>query len=184
MGGKPYKTGEVMEIVEFFNSEEVFRIAEKAFIEQKKIILKQIPEADIHHVGSTAVPGSLTKGDLDIQVRVSQFSFQDAVQKLSGIYDLNEGSTQADSFRAFKDDSSIPPLGVQLTVVNSELDIFWKMREVLLCNERLRIEYDELKQIYNGKLMEDYRQAKGLFFQKLMESEEYNNLLKECLAIS
>jgi GrpB-like predicted nucleotidyltransferase (UPF0157 family) len=176
MAGKHTKAGEVMEIVRFYDSDEVFRTAEKTFNEQKKIILNQIPDADIQHVGSTAIPGSITKGDLDIQVRVSQVSFQDAVQKLSGIYDLNEGSTQTDWFRAFKDDLSIPPLGVQLTVVNSELDIFWKMREILLCNERLRIEYDELKQTYNGKLMEDYRQAKGLFFQKLMESEEYNNI--------
>lgn len=166
-----------MGIVRFFNSEEVFRIAEKAFIEQKKIILKQIPEADIHHVGSTAVPGSLTKGDLDIQVRVSQFLFQDAVQILIGIFEMNEGSTQTDSFMAFKDDSAIPPLGVQLTVINSDMDIFWKQREALLRNEHFRKEYDELKRYYNGKLMEDYRQAKNSFFQKLMESEEYKVLL-------
>jgi GrpB-like predicted nucleotidyltransferase (UPF0157 family) len=93
-----------MEIVRFFNSEEVFRTAEKTFNEQRIIISKQIPEADIQHVGSTAVPGSLTKGDLDIQVRISQFLFQDAVQILAGIYEVNEGSTQTDSFRAFKDD--------------------------------------------------------------------------------
>jgi GrpB-like predicted nucleotidyltransferase (UPF0157 family) len=89
---------------------------------------------------------------------------------------LNEGSTQTDLFRAFKDDYSVPPLGVQLTVINSELDIFWKLREVLIRNEQLRIEYDELKQNYNGKLMEEYRQAKDSFFQKLMESEEYKVL--------
>jgi GrpB-like predicted nucleotidyltransferase (UPF0157 family) len=63
-----------------------------------------------------------------------------------------------------------------LTVINSELDIFWKLREVLLRNEQLRIEYDELKQNYNGKRMEEYRQAKDSFFQKLMESEEYKAL--------
>jgi GrpB-like predicted nucleotidyltransferase (UPF0157 family) len=176
MGGEASKAGEVMDIVWFLNSGEVFHIAESTFNEQKNIILSQIPEADIQHVGSTAVPGSLTKGDLDIQVRVSQFLFQDAVQILSGIYDVNEGSTQTDYFRAFKDDSAIPPLGVQLTVINSDLDIFWRLREVLIRNEHFRMEYDELKQYYNGRLMEDYRQAKDSFFQKLRESEEYKML--------
>ncbi|MCY8940266.1 GrpB family protein, partial [Peribacillus frigoritolerans] len=106
---------------------------------------ERLPEADVQHVGSTAVPNCLTKGDLDIQVRVTTEQFQMAVQTLSALYELNEGSVKTDSFRAFKDDSTVPPLGVQLNVINSEFDFFWKFRDVLLINDKYRKEYDDLK---------------------------------------
>lgn len=41
--------------------------AEKTFTSQKNLI----PNADVQHVGSTAIQNSLTKGDIDIQIRVS-----------------------------------------------------------------------------------------------------------------
>ncbi len=53
---------------------------------------------DIQHIGSTAIPNSITKGDLDIQVRVSKEDFTKAVEILSTIYDINEGSTKTDFF--------------------------------------------------------------------------------------
>ncbi|AHA58141.1 hypothetical protein M493_09057 [Geobacillus genomosp. 3] len=43
------------------------------------------------------------------------------------------------------------PLGVQLTAIDSELDLFWKFRDVLLANDRYRVEYDELKKQHEGK---------------------------------
>ena len=44
---------------------------EKLMVELETLV----PDADIHHVGSTAIPGSLTKGDLDVQVRVVASAF-------------------------------------------------------------------------------------------------------------
>jgi GrpB-like predicted nucleotidyltransferase (UPF0157 family) len=165
-----------MEIVKFIETGEILDIAEKAYCHNRTRILELLPKADIQHVGSTSIPGSITKGDLDIQVRVSSEDFNYAVKVLSTLYELNEGSTRTDFFTAFKDDSAIPPLGVQLTVVKSELDIFWKFREVLLANEQYRGEYDELKKHYNGREMDNYRRAKDEFFRKLMDSAEFASL--------
>ncbi|MDM5248534.1 GrpB family protein [Lysinibacillus sp. G4S2] len=81
-----------------------------------------LPEADIQHVGSSAIPNSVTKGDLDIQVRVSTEQFSKAVELLSNVYERNEESAKIDTFRAFKVDTSNPPLGIQLTGNDSELD--------------------------------------------------------------
>ncbi len=41
-----------------------------------------LPEAELDHIGATAVPGALTKGDLDILVRVSPPAFPAAVEVL------------------------------------------------------------------------------------------------------
>ncbi|ALC89125.1 hypothetical protein AM500_04460 [Bacillus sp. FJAT-18017] len=164
------------ETVNFINSNVLNEKAEETFSLHKALILKLLPEADIQHVGSSAIPNSMTKGDLDLQVRVDAENFPKAVQELSRLYELNEGSTKTESFRAFKDDSVDPPLGIQLTVIDSEFDFFWKIRNVLLSNEKYRNKYDDLKRKYEGKDMELYREEKNSFFEKLMETPEFLSL--------
>ena len=165
-----------MEQVNFFDNSLFYEKVKKTFYLHKNLIKERLPEADVQHVGSTAVPNCLTKGDLDIQVRVTTEQFQMAVQTLSALYELNEGSVKTDSFRAFKDDSTVPPLGVQLNVINSEFDFFWKFRDVLLINDKYRKEYDDLKRNYEGKEMDEYREAKNEFFQRIIETAEFKKL--------
>ncbi|MFT9816761.1 GrpB family protein [Lysinibacillus sp. NPDC056185] len=162
-----------MEKVNFFNSELFHENAEKTFLIHKNKITDIIPKADIQHVGSSAIPNSITKGDLDIQVRVSAEQFSKAVELLSNLYERNDESVKTDTFRAFKDDTTNPPLGVQLTVIDSEFDFFWKFREVLLANNKYRDAYDKLKKEYEAKSMDAYREAKDIFFQRLMETPEF-----------
>ncbi|GIN87431.1 hypothetical protein J6TS2_38170 [Heyndrickxia sporothermodurans] len=165
-----------MEQVKFFENSHFYKDAEKTFLKHKKLIKEHLLEADVQHVGSTAVPNSLTKGDLDIQVRVRPEQFTMAVKTLSLLYEVNEGSVNTHSFRAYKDDSTVPPLGVQLTVINSEFDFFWKFRDVLLISDKYRKEYDDLKRNFEGKEMEEYREAKNEFFVKIIETPEFKNL--------
>ena len=111
-----------------------------------------LPEADIQHVGSTAIPDSLTKGDLDIQVRVPLDLFPLAVQRLGTQYHLNEGSIRTDTFAAFQDDTTAPPLGVQLSAIGSLEGFFWTLRDVFRTDPVLQRAYDALKQQYEGVL--------------------------------
>src|SRR5690625_1939237 len=165
-----------MEQVNFYNQENFKQAAEKTFILQRELIQELIPNADIQHVGSTAIPNSLTKGDLDIQVRVTQKQFLQVVEALYTLYESNEGSVKTKEFSAFKSESTNPPLGIQLTVMNSELDFFWKFRDVLLENDCYRIEYDKLKLKYEGQAMEAYREAKNIFFEKIKQTPEFKKL--------
>lgn len=170
-----YSEGFYMEKVNFFNSELFHKNAEKAFLIHKNKITEILPEADIQHVGSSAIPNSVTKGDIDIQVRVSAEQFSKAIELLSILYERNDESVKTDTFRAFKEDTSNPPLGVQLTVIDSEFDFFWKFREVLLANNKYRDAYDNLKKEYEAKSMDAYREAKDIFFQRLMETPEFKD---------
>ncbi|SDN24972.1 GrpB domain, predicted nucleotidyltransferase, UPF0157 family [Fictibacillus solisalsi] len=162
-----------MEHVHFSHSTVFQEKAEQTFSLHKKIIQEKLPRADVQHVGSTVIPNCITKGDLDIQVRVLPEDFPKALAALSKRYEINEGSVATESFRALKDDSTDPPLGVQLTVIDSEFDFFWKFRDVLLRKEEYRKEYDDLKMQFEGKDMEAYRDAKNEFFQKLMKEPEF-----------
>jgi len=165
-----------LEQVNFYKLLGVSSDIEDTFNTQKKLIKKVIPDADIQHVGSSAIPNSLTKGDLDIQVRVSSKSFLYAIEKLSKLYDLNEGSIKTNEFRAFKDDTISPPLGIQLTVFDSEFDFFWKFRDILLQNKKYRDEYNNLKRKFESKGMDEYREAKNDFFNRLKQTKEYQEL--------
>ncbi|MGE7948490.1 GrpB family protein [Lysinibacillus sp. NPDC093688] len=111
-----------------------------------------------------------------MQVRVSEFQFNQAVEALSTVYESNYGCIKTNEFRAFKDDANIPPLGIQLTVIGSEFDFFWKFRDVLLQNELFKIEYDNLKREFEGKDMEAYREAKNDFFSKIIQTPEFRQL--------
>jgi GrpB-like predicted nucleotidyltransferase (UPF0157 family) len=88
----------------------------------------------------------------------------------------NEGSVKTNEFRAFKDDTTFPPLGIQLTVKGSEFDFFWKFRDVLLQNDTYRTEYDALKRNFEGLEMEAYREAKNHFFSRIMKTPEFSQL--------
>ncbi|WP_211747777.1 GrpB family protein [Paenibacillus sp. Marseille-Q4541] len=164
-----------METVSFARNEYNDKAIELYWQENEKM-KERLPHADIQHVGSSAIPGTLTKGDVDIQVRVQKEEFEEAVCVLNALYQLNEGSVQTSSFRSFYTNDTILPLGVQLTVCHSEFDVFHKFRDVLLINEGYREQYDQLKASFDGKDMESYRKAKQHFFEQLKKTPEYKNL--------
>jgi GrpB-like predicted nucleotidyltransferase (UPF0157 family) len=152
--------------VHFSNSPEVFEAAERLFSEVASRIREMLPHAEIEHIGSTAVRGSLTKGDLDVLVRVSGDDFRESDCALEAIFRRNEGSDKRETFSAFLDSSTSPELGVQLVVAGTEFDTFSYWVEQLTSDRKLRAAYNDLKARYNGKDMNEYREAKSEFIAK------------------
>jgi len=158
-------------MVKFRKREKFKERAEKLFLKERKRILHVIPSADIQHIGGTAVPGSLTKGDLDIQVRVKQKDFEKAQNALSKMYKPNKGNSPTKTYASFKDDSAKIPLGVQLTVIGSKEDNFTALRDILIHDKNHLKKYNVLKKRYQGKSMREYRKAKGKFVEKILKSK-------------
>jgi GrpB-like predicted nucleotidyltransferase (UPF0157 family) len=125
--------------VYFSNSPEIFQAAEQLYSVVERRINAALPNADIRHVGSTAIYGCLTKGDLDVLVRVDQDGFQEADRALSEMFARNEGSDRTESFSAFADASASPDLGVQLVVRGSTHDKFTVWIDRLNNNDELRM---------------------------------------------
>ncbi|ANJ73386.1 GrpB family protein [Ralstonia insidiosa] len=126
------------------------------------------PSADIVHIGSTAIPGCLTKGDLDVCVRVNREDVARVDALLATGYARNPGSFRSAEFSAFKDDSHHPPLGVQLVARGSELDVFVQFRDCLLRNPNLVTAFNALKASSAGQPMASYRQAKADFIARVL----------------
>lgn len=153
------------EIVRFSAAAALFDEAEHRFADLEAELKALLPHAEIEHVGSTAVRGTLTKGDLDVVVRVRSELFPDTLRRLEQRFRFNTGSIRTDTFCAFEEPSSKPPLGVQLVTAGAPEDFFSTWRELLKADSQLRRDYDDLKRRYDGRPMEAYRAAKSEFIE-------------------
>jgi GrpB-like predicted nucleotidyltransferase (UPF0157 family) len=128
--------------------------------------------ADIRHIGATAVPGCLTKGDLDIVVRVQAADFPAADAALVAHFARNTDSMRSDTFSSFESASTLPHLGIQLTVIRGENDFFHTFAEALTRDPDLLARYNALKCAYDGHPMDEYRVAKGAFIERALRAIE------------
>ena len=156
---------QVPDIVHFSNSPSIFTKAECLFAATVDKLKHILPYAEFQHIGSTAIPGTLTKGDLDIVVRVSLDKFDEADQRLAKIFERNDGSLRSRDFAAFQESKSEPELGVQLVAIGAEIDHFHIWRQLLESDTELRHKYNELKRNFEGKPMSLYREAKAKFIE-------------------
>ncbi len=156
--------------VYFKPSSEFLAKATEVFEQQRVKLIKLMPYSDIQQVGSTAIPNSITKGDLDIVVRVPVDKFTSATEVLKSSYKINQPENWSKIFASFKDEDNLGiDFGVQLVIKDSRSDDFIKLRDVLRNNPQLVEDYNAMKLKYEGKNMDDYRKEKADFFQKLRE---------------
>ncbi len=126
------------------------------------------PGADVRHIGSTAIPGCLTKGDLDIVVRVPATGFDAADAALATRFRRNLGSVRTESFSAFEDPMAQPHLGVQLVAIGGPSDFFHVFVEALRSSPELVEAYGALKLRHDGGDMATYRAAKDAFIERVL----------------
>ncbi|MBN9280639.1 MAG: GrpB family protein [Hyphomicrobium sp.] len=150
------------------------RAAAQDLFERTATMLRSLlpASADIRHIGATAIPGCLTKGDLDIVVRVEAADFAGADAALAAHFDRNTGSTHSDTFSSFESDGTSPHLGVQLTVIGAPGDFFHTFAEALTRDPDLLTRYNALKRQFDGHPMDDYRAAKSAFITSVLHGAE------------
>jgi len=153
-------------IMHFVPVETIQKIANDQFEIQKIFLHKLIPLADIQHVGATSVPGSLTKGDLDIQVRVPKNKFVSARTILDQHYKPNhQDDIWTEEFASFENYANPAiPIGIQLTVQGSNYDEFYKIRDLFINNPELLKRYNAIKKQCEGKSSIEYRKHKRQLF--------------------
>ncbi len=125
---------------------------------------------DIEHVGATAIPNCLTKGDLDIAIRVQENDFQFADAVLMRKFKRNMGSYRGTDFAAFECQNDSLSTGLQLMVCGSTLDIFKTFRDHLRTNSTLVMKYNRLKSRSVGQSMKRYRIAKAAFVTDVLNA--------------
>ncbi len=154
------------QIMHFVDLKTIQDVVDTEFEKQKAQLNKLIPSADIQHVGSTAVPGSITKGDIDIQVRVNANEFVEACKKLTKYYATSRrDEIWKDGFASFETYNNPDiPVGIQLTVTGSKYDEFYKVRDLFIKDPALLEEYNEIKRGCEGKTYLEYCKYKRKLF--------------------
>jgi GrpB-like predicted nucleotidyltransferase (UPF0157 family) len=150
------------ESIPLIREEEIRGRVARVFAHRRAELEGLLPGARIEHVGSTAVPGSLTKGDLDICVIVSGEEFERASRVLAEsvrVHQPENWSPTLASFTAPSEDGI--DVGVQLVPAGSADELhFVGWRDRLRADPELRARYDELKRSHQGDGIDAYRAAK------------------------
>lgn len=151
-------------MVRFKPSKEFSKEIHRLFLDQKRKILKLLPYAKVKHIGSTSLPNTLTKGDLDVLVIVPTENFKTAVRKLKKVYTTNQLRNWTQNYASFKNDRL--KFGLQLVAPRDVIG-FTKHIRLLKGNPELLKRYNVLKRQYEGKSMREYRKAKERFFKSI-----------------
>lgn len=159
-----------MVVVRIRPAAEIRPSVDAAFSAHSTQIAAALPAAEIEHVGSTAIPGALTKGDLDLLVRVPTEQFATAVATLRGLYAVHQPENWTPTYASFVDPRSCdPPVGVQLAVAGSADDaLFAPFRDALIADPALLAQYNALKLSLEGADVEHYTDVKGAFVERVL----------------
>lgn len=128
-----------------------------------------VPQERVHEVGSTAVPGIVGKQDLDFLVLVQTQDFCSTRRDLDRRFPRNPGQLSNDVYQGYKVDSDLD-VAIQLTIEGGAHDNFLVFLAELRASASLRAEYNRLKQAFDGRAMDEYRDAKGAFIEKVLSA--------------
>jgi GrpB-like predicted nucleotidyltransferase (UPF0157 family) len=127
------------------STSELVGIADGIVAELEVLLTELLPACQVEHIGATAMPDGVTKGDVDINIRVSPDGFLPAVETLRSIFPDAQPDNWTATYASFSDSSRALPVGLQLTVLGSPDDFLVPLRDFMRSNAALRHEYDRCK---------------------------------------
>ena len=128
-----------------------------------------LPDATIEHVGSSAIPGALTKGDVDVMVQVEAAQFASARSALDSRFSYNPEMPPEDEFVSYSGEYQGMDFGIQLVSGNDDQFGFLRWREALKADLELLAQYNRAKQSRADSDMEAYRAAKSALILSFLE---------------
>jgi GrpB-like predicted nucleotidyltransferase (UPF0157 family) len=148
--------------------------ADELFRTVKSRLQKMFPYFAIEHVGSSAVPGAYSKGDLDICLVVPRSMIEFAVVSLVSAGYLEKLDTLRTSELCMLEWHEIQSMhAVQVVADRSRYMNFIHFRDILLHHPKLVDEYSKIKKAHASATALDYRNEKSKFIERVLE--EYGN---------
>jgi GrpB-like predicted nucleotidyltransferase (UPF0157 family) len=127
-----------------------------------------LSQCQIEHIGATALPDGVTKGDVDINIRVSSDDFAGAVETLRRRFPVAQPDNWSSTFASFSDSSRALPVGLQVTVIGSADDFLVPLRDLMRTDAALRREYDRVKRAAATLGPDGYWNAKNEFLTEVV----------------
>jgi GrpB-like predicted nucleotidyltransferase (UPF0157 family) len=129
-----------------------------------------LEDVEIEHIGSTAVPGALTKGDLDLLVSVPEPRFSSAIDSLKDLYVVDQPENWSSTFASFRHEPEGDiPVGVQVVIAGSgDESLFLEWRDRLRSDAGLLERFNAFKRDQEGTDPDSYVEAKALFIESVL----------------
>lgn len=154
----------------FFNPEEYQAFNEKLFLRYKSKIEEVLPDVRVEHIGASAIPTAISKGDLDIFVGVEAeaFELERVVQLLVTLGFQEKVDTLRTPELCMLESSSTKDVAIQVVASGSEFEFFLIFRDKLRSNISLVQQYNELKLSCEDLSQDAYRLKKSAFIEQVL----------------
>jgi GrpB-like predicted nucleotidyltransferase (UPF0157 family) len=136
-------------------------------IERRRLVA-ELPDAELTLTGSISLPGMLTRGDVDLHLRVPGGDFERAVRLLSTMHTPVHPDIWTAGFATFETLEHDLPTGIALTAIGDEHDTLFRRTWARLATDpALGAAYNDLKRAHDGTDAATYREAKRRFFDAI-----------------
>jgi GrpB-like predicted nucleotidyltransferase (UPF0157 family) len=144
-------------------------MARKLFRDLSRRMSAVLPGARIEHVGSSAVQGLWSKGDLDVFVGVPPATFADTIETLASLGFREKTDTLRTNELCQLVVEGYPiPVAIQVVALGSRFEFFLGFCDVLTRNHKLRDDYNRLKRSSAVLDEQEYRERKSQFVEAVL----------------
>ena len=118
--------------------------------------------------GASSIPGTLTRGDTDLHLRIPPTAMVATIARLSRAWTPAHRSMWTDGFATFERTMAERSVGLALTAIGDAHDERFRAAWSYLRRDRVaRADYEAMKAAHDGGDEGAYLEAKGRFFQAL-----------------
>jgi GrpB-like predicted nucleotidyltransferase (UPF0157 family) len=129
-----------------------------------------LPGARIEHVGSSAIPGAHSKGDLDVCISVEPCKFEQTLATLVAAgYTVKPDTLRTNQLCMLESTRPDISLALQLIEQGSEFEFFVIFRDALRRDANLVSQYNALKLETASLGEQGYREAKSEFIREVLQ---------------
>ena len=152
----------------FLESEQYQQKCIQLFNSYKKDISTLLPFAKVEHIGSSAIPHAISKGDLDIYIEVMPDQFEFAINQLKTLNFIEKQNTLRTHELCMLESLNNDDVAFQVVVADSVFTFFLTFRNKLIDSPLLVHEYNQLKLQCSHLDPDQYRAIKSDFINRVL----------------
>ncbi|WP_284086236.1 GrpB family protein [Acinetobacter pittii] len=152
----------------FLEPEQYQQRCTQLFNSYQKEISTFLPFAKIEHIGSSAIPNAISKGDLDIYVEVKSDQFEFAIAQLKTLNFIEKQNTLRTHELCMLESLNNDDVAFQIVVTDSIFTFFLTFKNKLISSPTLVNEYNQLKLQCSHLDADQYRTIKSDFINRVL----------------
>lgn len=152
----------------FLEPEQYQQRCAQLFNSYQKDISALLPFAKIEHIGSSAIPNAISKGDLDIYIEIMSEQFEFSIEQLKTLNFIEKQNTLRTHELCMLESLNNDDVAFQIVVTDSVFTFFLAFKNKLINSPTLVNEYNQLKLQCSHLDPDQYRTIKSDFINRVL----------------